>query len=185
MRCIQTDIEGLLVLEPSVFTDHRGYFFEPWNAQRFAEVSGVNVDFVQDNESRSSKGVLRGLHFQEPPHGQAKLLRVISGSILDVAVDLRTDSPTYGKHMVVSLSGTNKRQFYIPEGFAHGFLSQEDDTVVAYKCSGYYHQPSERSLRWNDSDLAIPWGMDTPLLSDKDAEAPLLVDYISPFRCIS
>lgn len=170
-------------MEPSVFTDHRGYFFEPWNAQRFAEASGLDVTFVQDNESQSSKGVLRGLHFQEPPHGQAKLLRVISGAILDVAVDLRTDSPTYGKHMGVSLSANNKRQFYVPEGFAHGFLSLEDDTVVAYKCSGYYHQASERSLRWNDPALDIPWGWDTPLLSEKDAVAPLLSEYHSPFRC--
>lgn len=183
MTAIETGIDGLILLEPNVFTDHRGYFFEPFNAQRFHEATGLEVDFVQDNESQSAKGVLRGLHFQEPPHGQGKLLRVVHGSVLDVAVDLRTDSPTFGRHVAVSLSARNKRQFYIPEGFAHGFLSMEEDSVVAYKCTGYYHQPSERSLRWNDPEMAIPWGIDSPILSEKDAVAPLLSDYKSPFTC--
>lgn len=183
MTTIETGIAGLILIQPSVFSDHRGTFFEPYNTRRFAEVTGLDVTFVQDNESQSAKGVVRGLHFQEPPHGQAKLLRVVRGSIVDVAVDLRTDSPTYGKHMAVSLSETNKRQLYIPEGFAHGFLSLEDDTVVAYKCTGYYHQPAERSLRWNDPQLDLPWGVDDPILSEKDAAAPLLADYTSPFTC--
>ena len=174
MNYIKTDIEGVWIIEPRVFGDHRGYFFESFSLCDFEEHVGP-VSFVQDNESLSAKkGVLRGLHFQKGDMAQAKLLRVVQGSVLDVAVDIRPGSPTFGKNVTVVLSGENKRQFFIPRGFAHGFLVLEDDTVFQYKCDNYYAPESEGSYRWNDPAFAIDWGIspDEVILSEKDARAP-------------
>ena len=174
MEYIKTDIEGPLIIEPRVFGDNRGYFFESFSLRDFVEHVGP-VDFVQDNESLSAKrGVLRGLHFQKGEMAQAKLLRVVSGSVLDVAVDLRPGSPTFGQNVTVVLSGENKRQFFIPRGFAHGFLVLEDNTVFQYKCDNYYAPESEGSYRWNDPYFNIDWGIspDEVILSPKDAVAP-------------
>lgn len=175
MRIITTPIEGLLEIEPTVFQDARGYFFESWNEQKFRAV-GLDFRFVQDNESCSEKGVLRGLHFQVAPHAQGKLVRVVRGAVLDVAVDIRPTSATFGKHYALVLSAENKKQFWIPPGFAHGFLTLEDNTIFAYKCTDYYHKDSERSLLWNDPALGIDWGIANPILSDKDRVAPTLVE---------
>ena len=174
MNYLQTDIEGPLILEPKVFGDHRGYFFESFSLRDFVEHAGP-VDFVQDNESFSARrGVLRGMHFQKGEAAQAKLLRVVRGRVLDVAVDIRPGSPTFGQYVTVELSGENKRQFFIPRGFAHGFLVLEDDTIFQYKCDNYYAPESEGSYRWNDPAFAIDWGIspDEVILSEKDARAP-------------
>ncbi len=181
MNVIDTGIEGLLVVEPRVFEDERGYFFESFNASRFSELLGREVRFLQDNESLSHKGVLRGLHFQHPPFAQGKLVRVTSGSVWDVAVDLRKDSPTYGKSFGVELSGENKRQMWIPEGFAHGFITLEDDTRFLYKCTAYYSPKSEDTLLWNDPDLAIDWNNENPIVSSKDKEGRHFINFNSPF----
>jgi len=174
MNYIQTDIEGPLIIEPKVFGDNRGYFFESFSLRDFeAHVGPVN--FVQDNESLSAKkGVLRGLHFQKGDKAQAKLLRVVQGSVLDVAVDIRPGSPTFGKYVSVVLSGENKRQFFIPRGFAHGFLVLEDNTIFQYKCDNFYAPETEGSYRWNDPAFGIDWGIspDEVILSEKDARAP-------------
>lgn len=176
----KTFIEGLLVIRPKVFQDDRGYFYESYNARGFAD-AGISSVFVQDNQSLSSRGVLRGLHFQRPPFAQAKLVRVISGSVLDIAVDIRKNSPTYGKHFAIELSGENKTMFYIPEGFAHGFATLEDHTVFTYKCAGYYDKASEDTLLWNDPALGIDWMISEPVLSEKDKTGKLLSDLDSPF----
>ena len=181
MNITKTDIEGLIIIEPQIFKDSRGAFFESWNAKKFKQL-GINEDFVQDNQSVSSKGVLRGLHFQNPPYAQAKLVRVIEGSVLDVAVDLRKNSPTYGKHVSVILSEQNNKSFFIPKGFAHGFLSLEDNTVFNYKCSDYYNKESEGSLLWNDEDLKIDWQIDNPLVSEKDLQADLFKNFKTKFN---
>lgn len=169
MTITKTSIEGLLILEPRVFKDDRGAFFESFNQSIFDEAVGEKVEFVQDNQSTSQKGVLRGLHFQNPPFGQGKLVRVISGAVVDVAVDIRKSSPTYGQYVAVELSAENNRQFWIPEGFAHGFLALEEDTVFAYKCTNYYAPQSEGCLVWNDKDLGIEWNISEPIVSEKDA----------------
>lgn len=177
MRVIKTDIEGLAVIEPSVFSDARGYFFEAFNQKVFnAEVAPV--EFVQDNESKSSYGVVRGLHFQRPPYAQAKLVRVVKGRVLDVAVDLREGSPTYGKHFSVELSDENHRMLFIPRGLAHGFSVLSEEVVFQYKCDNYYHPESEGAIAWNDPDLCIDWGIpeDKVVLSAKDAKNPFLKD---------
>ena len=181
MNITKTDIEGLIIIEPQIFKDSRGGFFESWNAKKFKQL-GINEDFVQDNQSVSSKGVLRGLHFQNPPYAQAKLVRVIEGSVLDVAVDLRKNSPTYGKHVSVILTEQNNKSFFIPKGFAHGFLSLEDNTVFNYKCSDYYNKESEGSLLWNDEDLKIDWQIDNPLVSEKDLQADLFKNFKTKFN---
>ena len=174
MNYIKTDIEGPLIIEPQVFGDNRGYFFESFSLRDFEAHAGP-VRFVQDNESLSSrKGVLRGLHFQKGEFAQAKLLRVVRGRVLDVAVDIRPGSPTFGRSVTVELSGGNKRQFFIPRGFAHGFLVLEDDTIFQYKCDNYYAPGAEGSYRWNDPFFAVDWGIspDQVILSEKDARAP-------------
>jgi len=174
MNYIKTDIEGPLIIEPRVFGDHRGYFFESFSLRDFAANVGP-VDFVQDNESYSARrGVLRGLHFQKGDAAQAKLLRVVRGRVLDVAVDIRPGSPTFGKYVKVELSGENKRQFFIPRGFAHGFLVLDEDTLFQYKCDNYYAPETEGSYRWNDPYFGIDWGIspDEVILSEKDARAP-------------
>jgi len=180
MEIIKTDIEGALILKPSVFSDARGYFYESYNHQKLAH-QGFDARFVQDNESLSSKGVLRGLHFQLPPFAQGKLVRVVQGSVYDVAVDLRKNSPTYGKWTAIELSGTNKLIFWIPPGFAHGFQSLEDGTIFSYKCTNFYDKASEASLLWNDADLDIPWPIAEALLAEKDMQAGLFRDFVSPF----
>lgn len=176
-----TPIEGLLLLRSRVFGDDRGSFSETWNQRVLDKAVGAEVRFVQCNESRSKAGVLRGLHFQAPPHAQGKLVRVVKGKVLDVAVDLRVGSPTYGQHHAALLSQENRWQFFVPAGFAHGFLTLEDDTVFQYFCTNLYHPESERTLRWDDADLGIEWGIDAPLVSDKDKEAKAFATLESPF----
>ena len=180
MEIIKTSIEGLLIIKPDVFKDDRGYFFETYNKERFAQAS-LTMDFVQDNESKSAKGVLRGLHFQKPPYAQGKLVRVTKGAVMDVAVDLRKDSPTYGKWESVVLTEENKLQFWIPEGFAHGFVALEDNTIFNYKCTNVYNKESEGSILWNDPDINISWNIDNPILSEKDKISPLFKNFESPF----
>ncbi len=175
-----TPIADLLLIKPRIFGDERGYFFESYNQQAFAE-AGIDFDFVQDNQSLSSKGVLRGLHFQQPPHAQGKLVRVIQGAVLDVAVDIREGSPTYGQHFKVELSGENKWMFWIPPGFAHGFLTLEDETIFSYKCTNFYNKESEGSVLWNDPVLNIDWGTKEPQLSEKDNQARPLSELQSKF----
>lgn len=169
MNVIKTDIEGLVIIEPRLFRDARGYFFESFSEREFAEKIAP-VKFVQDNESRSSYGVLRGLHFQKPPYAQAKLVRVVKGRVLDVAVDLRKGSPTYGKYVAVELSEDNHLQFFLPRGFAHGFCVLSDEVVFQYKCDNYYAPQSEGAVIWNDPDLGIDWRIpqEDVVLSDKD-----------------
>lgn len=176
MQVTTTAIEGVLIIEPRVFGDERGFFFESFNQRAFNEAVGHTVDFVQDNHSRSAKGVLRGLHFQRPPHAQGKLVRVTQGSVFDVAVDIRPESPTFGRWVGVELNGVNHRQMWIPAGLAHGFLVTSDSADFLYKTTDYYRPESEGSVRWDDPDLAIAWPLDgiTPALSAKDAAAPRL-----------
>lgn len=181
MKIIETHIPGLIEIEPNVFGDDRGYFYESYNKDAFAE-AGITAEFVQDNQSFSTKGVLRGLHFQNPPYSQGKLVRVIQGSVLDVAVDIRVGSPTYGKHHKVILSGENKKMFWVPPGFAHGFLTLEDDTIFAYKCTGMYNKESEGSIYWNDPTLKIDWNVENPSVSGKDKEAPGFMELKSNFH---
>ncbi|MBT3621983.1 MAG: dTDP-4-dehydrorhamnose 3,5-epimerase [Flavobacteriales bacterium] len=180
MEIIKTPIEGLLVIRPKIFGDDRGHFFESWSKESFTK-NGMDLDFVQDNQSLSSKGVLRGLHFQNPPFAQGKLVRVIKGIVLDVAVDIRKDSPTYGQHFSIKLSEKNKTIFWIPPGFAHGFVTLEDDTIFTYKCTGVYNKESEGALLWSDKDLNIDWGVENPLVSDKDLVAGNFINFESQF----
>ena len=180
MEIIKTSIEGLLIIKPNIFRDNRGSFFESWSKEAYQNI-GLDMDFVQDNQSLSQKGVLRGLHFQNPPYAQGKLVRVIKGLVIDVAVDIRQNSPTYGKHFAVELSEENKTIFWIPPGFAHGFIALEDDTIFAYKCTEVYNKESEGALVWNDIDLNIDWGVETPLISDKDLVAGSFKDFKSQF----
>ncbi len=181
MQVIETNIPGLLEIMPQVFGDDRGYFFESYSKEAFARFD-VHHEFVQDNQSMSNKGVLRGLHFQNPPFAQGKLVRVIQGSVLDVVVDIRKGSPTYGKHHKVMLSGENKMMFWVPPGFAHGFLTLEDQTIFSYKCTNLYNKESEGSVLWNDPEIGIDWNVENPLLSPKDLEAKPLSDLNSQFR---
>ena len=157
MRILKTDIEGVYIIEPRLFEDERGYFFEAFSERKFAELTGIETRFVQDNESRSAKGVVRGLHFQLPPHAQSKLVRVVRGKILDIAVDIRRGSPTFGHYVAVELSEHNHRQLFIPRGFAHGFSVLEGDAIVEYKCDNYYAPEAEGAIRWDDPTLAIDW----------------------------
>ena len=180
MKFEPTSINGLLIITPAVFTDDRGSFMETFNSTVFAQY-GLPVEMMQDNQSVSGKHVLRGLHFQKPPYAQGKLVRVVSGAALDVAVDLRKGSSTYGKWYSVLLTGENKTMFWIPEGFAHGFLSLEDNTIFSYKCTNVYHKESEGSLNWADPDLGIRWNVENPVLSEKDNAAPFLRNFVSPF----
>lgn len=177
MEYIKTEIEGVFVIEPKVFNDARGYFMEAWKQAEFNEHVG-KVDFIQDNESKSSFGVLRGLHFQKGAAAQAKLVRVIKGKVLDVAVDIRKSSPTFGKHVMVELSEENKRQFFIPRGFAHGFLVLSEEAIFTYKVDNPYAPQSEAGIRWDDPDLAIQWPIDPQKVqtSDKDLKQPSFKD---------
>lgn len=176
------EIQDLLLIKPSVFQDDRGYFLESFNEKLFKSQTGLDITFVQDNESQSNKGVLRGLHYQEPPFAQGKLVRVVKGSVLDVAVDLRKGSPSFGKYQSTVLSEQNKHQFYVPPGFAHGFVVLEDETIFCYKCTAFYNHESERALRWNDPTINIDWGINDPILSVKDEKNSLFWnDLNSPF----
>ena len=183
MKVIKTDIEGVVILEPRVFKDARGYFLESYNKKVF-DNEVAPVDFVQDNESCSSRGVMRGLHFQRPPHAQAKLVRCVQGQVLDVAVDLRKDSPTYGKHVSCLLTEDNHRQFFIPRGFAHGFAVLSDIAVFHYKCDNFYYPEADGGISILDTSLGIDWGiaLEDAILSEKDKNHPLLQDFLSPFE---
>lgn len=185
LTAIATPLEGLWDLECRVFGDDRGFFMETWREDRFREATGVDVKFVQTNLSTSARGVIRGLHFQAPPHAQGKLVRVARGRILDVAVDIRKDSPTFGQHHAVELDLRSGRQLWVPPGFAHGFLALEDDTVIEYACTALYAPAAEGAVRWDDPAIGIDWTTHLkgaePVLSDKDAVAPLLADMASPF----
>jgi dTDP-4-dehydrorhamnose 3,5-epimerase len=180
MEIKELELKGVYLITPKVFEDERGHFFESFNQNVFKE-NKLDLNFVQDNQSLSQKGVLRGLHFQKPPFAQGKLIRVIKGRVIDVAVDIRKNSPTYGKSIALEISEYNKLMFYIPEGFAHGFLTLEDNTIFSYKCTNFFNKESEGSLLWNDVDLNIDWGNITPLLSEKDKEAPVFSTFKSPF----
>jgi len=174
MKVEQTQLEGCFIITPKIFQDDRGYFFETFNKALFEKLTGTSVDFVQDNQSKSSKGVLRGLHFQTKPFEQAKLVTVISGSVLDVCVDLRPNSKSFGKYFSLVLDGNTKKQLFIPRGFAHGFLVLEDETIFSYKCDNYYNKDSESGIIYNDKDLNIDWSntIEDFSLSEKDSKLP-------------
>ena len=182
MNTIKTDIEGVVIIEPRIFRDARGYFFESYSKKEFDE-KVAHVDFVQDNESCSTRGVMRGLHFQRPPYTQAKLVRCVKGAVLDVAVDIRKGSPTYGRHVAVELTEDNHRQFFIPKGFAHGFAVLSDVAVFQYKCDEFYHPEADGGISILDDTLGIDWKIDPAeaILSDKDKNHPFLADFDSPF----
>lgn len=180
MEIVKTKIPDLYIVKPQVFEDHRGYFFESYNKETFLRL-GIDQNFVQDNESKSMKGVLRGLHFQRPPHAQGKLVRVIRGAVLDVAVDLRVSSPTFGQWESVELTQDNKWMYWVPPGFAHGFVTLEDNTIFSYKCTNVYNKESESCILWNDPMLKIDWNTPNPMLSEKDKDGVLFQDFKSPF----
>ena len=182
MEIIKTNIEGVVIIEPRIFKDDRGYFFESFSQREFEE-KVCKTTFVQDNESKSSYGVVRGLHFQKPPFAQSKLVRVIKGAVLDVAVDIRKDSPTFGQYVSVELTGENHRQFFIPRGFAHGFSVLSEEVIFQYKCDNFYSPQSEGAIAWNDSDLNIDWRIpvEEVVLSEKDSKHPKLKDWQSVF----
>ena len=183
MNIIKTSIEGALIIEPKVFGDARGYFFESFNAQEFKEKTGLDITFVQDNESMSTYGVMRGLHFQRPPFTQSKLVRCVRGAALDVAVDIRKGSPTYGQHVAVELTEQNHRQFFVPRGFAHGFAVLSETAVFQYKCDNFYAPQADGGISILDESLGIDWQIpaEKVLLSEKDTHHPLFKDFDSPF----
>ncbi|MDP1725618.1 MAG: dTDP-4-dehydrorhamnose 3,5-epimerase [Bacteroidota bacterium] len=180
MKITKTGIEGPLIIEPQIFTDARGYFFESYNEEKMKSM-GISGRFVQDNQSLSQKGAIRGLHFQSPPFEQGKLVRVVQGAVLDVVVDIRKNSVTYGRQISVELSAQNQLMFWIPPGFAHGFETLMDDTLFLYKCTNTYNKASEGGLLWNDPELAIEWKTACPIVSDKDKVLPTLKNFTSPF----
>ncbi|MDY0015383.1 MAG: dTDP-4-dehydrorhamnose 3,5-epimerase [Bacteroidales bacterium] len=180
MEIIPTTISDLFIIYPTIYKDQRGHFFESYNKKTFASY-GLIADFVQDNQSLSAKNVIRGLHFQRPPYAQTKLVRVISGAAMDVAVDIRKDSSSYGKYVNVLLTAAENTIFWIPEGFAHGFIALENDTILHYKTTNYYNKESEDALLWSDIHLNIDWGISTPIISEKDACAASFKDFVSPF----
>ena len=179
MNIIETKIEGVYLIKPKIFKDERGYFFESFNQKEINKKA--NVSFVQDNQSLSSKDILRGLHFQKPPFAQDKLVSVIKGSVLDVVVDIRVNSKTYGKYIIEELNEENHHQLFIPIGMAHGFLSLEDHTIFSYKCSNFYNRESEGAIKWNDPYLNIKWPVSNPILSKKDENAKKFSSFVSPF----
>ncbi|MBW0146839.1 dTDP-4-dehydrorhamnose 3,5-epimerase [Marinobacter arenosus] len=177
MKATRLDIPEVILFEPRVFGDERGFFFESFNQRQFDEAVGYSVDFVQDNHSKSAKGVLRGLHYQMPPHAQGKLVRVVQGEVFDVAVDIRKSSPTFGKWVGATLSADNKQQLWVPPGFAHGFITLSETAEFLYKTTNYYAPDSERAIIWNDPDIGVVWpGAFEPSLSGKDSVAPLFKD---------
>lgn len=181
MKIKATGIADLVVLEPKIWEDHRGYFFESFSAKSWGQLGLANEGFVQDNEAKSNKGVLRGLHYQLPPYAQSKLVRVIKGAVLDVAVDIREGSATYGQHYSIILSEENKQQLYVPRGFAHGYLVLRDDTIFAYKCDNFYTPDSEGGILWSDPTLAIEWALspDEIIVSDKDKILPRFGEHLT------
>jgi dTDP-4-dehydrorhamnose 3,5-epimerase len=181
MKAEKIIFEGLHIIEPPIFRDERGYFFESFNKNRFEELTGFQKEFVQDNQSLSNKNVLRGLHFQMPPFAQAKLVRVVRGAVIDIVVDLRKNSPTFGKYFSIELNHKNNISLFIPEGFAHGFVTLEENTIFIYKCSEYYNKESERTIMWNDTDLQIDWKTSEPTVSAKDNEGMKFSEFKSPF----
>lgn len=181
MNIEKTILDGVLVLTPTIYGDERGYFFESFNQKQFEVAVGKEVTFVQDNQSKSQKNVLRGLHFQNPPHAQGKLVRVLSGRVLDVAVDIRKDSPTYGQHLTFELDTLSNKMVWLPEGIAHGFVALEDETVFFYKCTNYYNKESEDCILWNDANLNINWKIEPPILSKKDKEGKSFHSFQSNF----
>tara|TARA_B110000046_G_scaffold139864_1_gene146356 strand:- start:1051 stop:1596 length:546 start_codon:yes stop_codon:yes gene_type:complete len=181
VNIISTKIEGVYLIKPKIFNDDRGSFFESFNMKVFQKETSQKINFVQDNQSVSSKNILRGLHFQKPPHAQAKLVRVIRGSVLDVVVDLRKKSKTYGEYILEELSEYNNHQLFIPKGMAHGFLTLEDNTIFTYKCSEFYCKDAEDSIIWNDNSIGIKWPGSKPLLSKKDQNAKKFSSFVSPF----
>ena len=182
MNVLKTHIPDIYIITPRIFADERGYFFESYNKQSL-EIEGISYTFVQDNQSKSSYGVIRGLHFQKKPHAQTKLIRVVQGSILDVAVDIRKNSPTFGQHVAVELSDSNFQQLLVPEGFAHGFSVLSETAIVQYKCTDYYYPETEGGIKYNDSNLAIDWKIpaEKSIISEKDMKQPLLSEFESPF----
>jgi dTDP-4-dehydrorhamnose 3,5-epimerase len=180
MEIKEERIKGLFSIQPKVFGDDRGYFLESFSEKKYAPFLG-DFKFVQDNQSFSTKGVLRGLHFQKPPFDQGKLVQVIKGSALDIAVDIRKDSPTYGEHISILLNEKEKNQFWIPPGFAHGFCALEDDTIFSYKCTNYYSPENESSILWNDKTLNIDWKIEDPIISEKDKKGIEFLNFVSPF----
>ena len=182
MKFVNTPIEGLVIIEPIIFDDDRGCFFESYNKKKFEEAIG-KISFVQDNESKSSKGVMRGLHFQKPPFTQAKLVRCIEGRVLDVAVDIRDGSKTFGQHIITELSGENNKQLFIPRGFAHGFLVLTNSAIVSYKVDNNYAPEYDAGIRWDDSILNIQWGVNKSevLISEKDTKLPFFSEFETPF----
>tara|TARA_B110000014_G_scaffold180976_1_gene130290 strand:+ start:150 stop:692 length:543 start_codon:yes stop_codon:yes gene_type:complete len=180
MEIVKIPIEGPLVIKPEIFTDDRGYFFESWSKMAF-EKEELHLNFVQDNQSLSAKGVLRGLHFQNPPFAQGKLVSVIKGAVLDVVVDIRKESATFGKYFSLILSGENNTSFWIPPGFAHGFLTLEEETIFSYKVTQVYNKESEGGIVWNDQDLNIDWGIESPIVSLKDSESPIFAKISTQF----
>lgn len=189
MRIIDTEIEDLVLMQPTVFTDERGYFMETYNKEALRKC-GIKEDFVQDNESMSARGVIRGIHFQKKPYAQGKLVRVTKGAVIDIAVDLRSGSPTFGKYVSVELTGENKRMFWIPAGFGHAFVALEDGTIFQYKCTKPYNKASEGSIKWNDPFIHINWETilrgrlmtNEFIVSEKDNAAPYLKDIKTPFK---
>jgi len=175
------EIDGIMIFEPKVFQDTRGYFKESYNEKTFNNFIDDEITFIQDNISESNRHVLRGLHFQAPPYAQGKLIQVIKGSVIDIAVDLRKASNTFGKHVKVEISSKNHRQLWIPPGFAHGFVALEDHTIFSYKCTNYYSKNHEMDLLWNDVDLDINWGVENPIISEKDKNAHSFKNFDSPF----
>ena len=180
MKFTKTKIPDLYIIQPSTYGDNRGYFLESFNLKSFEKNIG-NIKFIQDNESKSFRGVLRGLHFQKPPYDQGKLVSVIKGSVLDVAVDIRKNSPTYGKHFTAILSDKNHHMMYLPSGMAHGFLTLENDTIFSYKCTNYYNKKSEGCILWNDHDLNIDWSTQDVILSEKDKKGGKFCSFVSEF----
>lgn len=180
MKITTNQINGILIIEPQIFKDSRGYFFESYNEEKFSE-AGIDAKFIQDNQSLSQKGAIRGMHFQAPPYAQGKLVRVAQGAVMDVVVDIRKNSPTYGKSFSIMLSAENQLMFWIPHGFAHGFETLLDNTLFLYKCTNGYNKASEGGLFWNDPTLEIKWQTTQPIVSDKDQILPKLKDFISPF----
>lgn len=184
MEVKKTDIEGVLIVEPKVWGDNRGYFFESFNARDFADKTGLEITFVQDNESKSRYGVLRGLHFQLPPYTQSKLVRCVKGRVLDIAVDIRKGSPTYGKWVSCELTEDNHRQFFVPKGMAHGFCVLSEEAVFQYKCDDFYHPEAEGGIAWDDPDIAVQWPLPSEdiSLSERDKHHPSFKEFISPFE---
>ena len=181
MKITKTALDGVVIIEPQVFEDARGYFFESWNKAKMEE-AGLNYDFIQDNQSKSCYGTIRGIHFQKGEFSQAKLVRVLQGTVLDVAVDLRKDSKTFGQHVAVELSAENNRQLMIPRGFGHGFVTLTDHVEFLYKADNFYAPEADGGIRWNDPELGIDWGVTDPVLSEKDTKSPFLKDAVTGFE---